>query len=36
LASTTVLAAEIGPDERQFYLMERVRGMPMDAPAVHP
>ena len=30
------LAAKIAPDERQFYLMERVRGMPMDAPAVRP
>jgi hypothetical protein len=36
LATTTALAAEIAPDERLFYLMERVRGMPMDAPAVRP
>jgi hypothetical protein len=36
LATTTALAAEIAPDDRQFYLMERVRGMPMDAPTVRP
>jgi hypothetical protein len=35
-ATTTALAAKIAPDEWQFYLMERVRGMPMDAPAVRP
>jgi hypothetical protein len=36
LATTTALAAEIAPDERQFYLTERVRGMPMDGPSVRP